>query len=538
MQLKCLLFISFFFSSLKLSMASTFCVVVSGAKKDSNEAFKNELYVHQEQTLRGMKCPVFDSWILADAHIATLNLKAEDQLLLLQGAHGSQGGGAACNSQDVDGEQVYAYLEKYASQYKTTAVINSCFSGDLLKRKLKTDLIKGERNEMKNLCLLTSSYFNMVSYNDNDIFQQLDHKGSSTQSINSLYAYQENYLSSSAPWTSLGVSQFLSYKDIQSSQELLEHLKHHFLHNSCYEESSQLLRISQDPKVCLDLFKTVIRYIEGSDDLRKMFSKQLEMNKRQLSQLNEFAKAENKNGDQLLRYQINCLEDVNAQMSFYNGGAYSSSEDPYSFLKRVTTELKAEGRSCALYLKEHEKAHPKGQIGGYGMGGGMGIPLQPSKFKRENKGALDSPESQDKEVRPAIYQIYTRESFIDPMLDGIFFSILLPSLQSLQTDREELLKTFKDVNRDISPESVMTALNSPQTECKKSSPEQLKSLVAYLLGEEFFHQNQTYQANSKRRNNSFSPVQILKHINQLQIEDKGLHPHDKMRQKACDDFKI
>jgi hypothetical protein len=502
------------------------CIVISGAKKDHNGAFRGLDILVEKQSFNGWDCTVFDSWFSADIYLRQKRLPAGSDLLILQGTHGSKGGGAACNSGDVDGEQIYTFLEKYASQYKTAALIDSCYSGDLMKRKIKADLIKGDRPEMKNLCLATSSYFNQVSYSSNSIFKMEDLKNSKDKSIEEYMSQQRDYLISSSPWSGLGISNYFSMKDVNEARNLLEQLNGAFT-PECHEGASDLLKLCSTSEG-ISLLQEATKYVESIEEIIKEIPDQIKNLDAQIATLKKTFESDEKND--ALKYKIACLEDLKQHTQFYIDG-YFGSEDPQEYLKRTSADLKKDGYSCGMFLDAKKKLLEKnpppvpvspvsvggamtGVYGGYAGGGMVGGNMGGGGF-----GGY-----------PAI------ATFIDPEIDQVAFSAIQFKLFNFESIKTGLEKQIGAVHKDITPKDLMQSLEGKM--CSSSSAADVQLLAEFLLGERYLHSNQENSAYPKRKNNSFSPNQILKGLSRLTKNKEGEHPHDKIRREACESFKL
>jgi hypothetical protein len=88
-------------------------------------------------------------------------------------------------------------------------------------------------------------------------------------------------------------------------------------------------------------------------------------------------------------------------------------------------------------------------------------------------------------------------------------------------------------------ENCCLLAQSLNNNCSSRSDNDIKTLANYLLGQEHFHMNQEYSARKDRKKNeSFSPNNIFKALRHIQLDEKEEHPHDRIRRKACENFKL
>ena len=182
------------------SKADASCLVVSGLDYDYNDALewsspylgnkKNVTWRRQHlmtlprgtsimawQTATyqaaGQRCTIFASWgdlikFLNDPPDEFQEELTHQSLLIYQGTHGVPGGEAHCNDGEyILGRDILAAIrtihnmEKF-QHHHLAVLVDSCYSGDLLRKMLLAQAL--EKEDLKRLCLVTSSSFGQTSY--------------------------------------------------------------------------------------------------------------------------------------------------------------------------------------------------------------------------------------------------------------------------------------------------------------------------------------------------------------------------------------
>jgi hypothetical protein len=144
------------------------CFVVSGLKHDYNKAFtKIQKDITDNQlVLKDHRCMIFQSWeelnerLFANgASNNSLTLKKNEKILIVQAAHGNPGGGATLDSKVEDSNVQLKFLKKISQDRSVAFIDQSCYSGDLLARKLFEDRVNPQNTSIDHLCMITSSAF-------------------------------------------------------------------------------------------------------------------------------------------------------------------------------------------------------------------------------------------------------------------------------------------------------------------------------------------------------------------------------------------
>lgn len=219
--MKSLLFGLFVLSSFPLLAAD--CVVVSGAKKDDNGAFKNRKLLNPATSMvGGKKCIVVDGLQKLKNLVATNVIKGPD-LLVVFGAHGSKDEKGVVrfdfNADEPTADEVYGYLRKLSARYQVGAVLHACQSGDVMNK-----LIKEENDPLADkLCLLTSSSRGRMSYSqDKDLISLLEKvdKPKTGKNLEKIFLETKSGMISSAAWEETGVAKYFRTKDMTQSVDL------------------------------------------------------------------------------------------------------------------------------------------------------------------------------------------------------------------------------------------------------------------------------------------------------------------------------
>jgi hypothetical protein len=228
-----LLPVSLFFIGLLSShnvWADRYCALILGDKHDWNSAFSaitNGIVKESREKVEGVsvgsfKCFPYDSWQAADRSLkekillsSSGKLNPEDEVLFLQFAHGYEGTGNPNlnnRSQLVSSKIILKIINTYATQAKVSAVLDSCYSGEYLRRKLLEDIESvTPEDAKKNVCLTTTSPFNNVGYGGGLTIPQVG------QNMLDFYLQNSRFvLQSSAPWSESKLDQFYTQKESQA----------------------------------------------------------------------------------------------------------------------------------------------------------------------------------------------------------------------------------------------------------------------------------------------------------------------------------
>jgi hypothetical protein len=146
------------------------CYVVSGLGKDWNGALKrDEQLLSGKKIINGVTCVSFDSWSNLYKYYLEQSknqkIKKTDEVLILQGAHGNSKGEISTDYGD-NASDVLEIVNKIASKNKTGLILKTCYSGNIMKKKLVSDDQNPKNASLSNLCLIVSSPFGRPSGTD------------------------------------------------------------------------------------------------------------------------------------------------------------------------------------------------------------------------------------------------------------------------------------------------------------------------------------------------------------------------------------
>ena len=163
-----------------MAFTKTHCYLVSGIENDLNGAFnkiKKELSSKEILLKSGIKCRVFNSWkdLMVQYHKESKNFDPKkDQILLSQGAHGNRDGSIACNAGYSSSDEIVNAMSEISAKFKTGMALESCYSAEIMKAKLLSDIMNPKSSTVKNLCLITSSNFGRTTTSrENDLLPSL-----------------------------------------------------------------------------------------------------------------------------------------------------------------------------------------------------------------------------------------------------------------------------------------------------------------------------------------------------------------------------
>jgi hypothetical protein len=195
------------------------CFFVSGIGEDSEGSFENyhRFLSRTELKLGATHCRRVASWkilerrIEAQARLAKKGIApAIRRILILNGAHGDTGGDILADAGEEDGNLVFALMNQISLHHPTTVIVDSCYSGDLVARKIIFDEQYPHDRSIKNLCLITDATFGNeavdTSIHDKVIPQQMS---DAPENLYSGFDYfkrlDQMALISGSPWEASGV---------------------------------------------------------------------------------------------------------------------------------------------------------------------------------------------------------------------------------------------------------------------------------------------------------------------------------------------
>ncbi len=144
----------------------THCLVVALKKEeDWNDAFAGDSLLHDPSFL-GDKCTIFPNWDELNNYY-NASLKSldpnENQIFIYQAAHGSPGGSCQTSFQVNSPDTILSTMRHIAERHQIASHLNSCYSGDLLRKKHETDPFVS-LSQVANLCIATASVEDHVGF--------------------------------------------------------------------------------------------------------------------------------------------------------------------------------------------------------------------------------------------------------------------------------------------------------------------------------------------------------------------------------------
>lgn len=139
------------------------CYAVTGFRND--EATFSEYLDHSTNdsiTFQNFKCKRFQSWAdLIDYHRS--HPVFFGKVLIIQISHGHPGGEALVEKGDVPGTEIFNVLREISQTTRVGFLNESCYSGDLIARKILFDRAHPKDQSVKNLCMVSNSSFNQMA---------------------------------------------------------------------------------------------------------------------------------------------------------------------------------------------------------------------------------------------------------------------------------------------------------------------------------------------------------------------------------------
>jgi hypothetical protein len=218
-----LLIISILILPFKLAVAE--CLVVSGLKHDFNSAFRNKKsLVPETSVVAGKPCKVFDSWKELNDYVVQSKIPSGSELLIMQGAHGIKQENSdevyfECNAESPTAETILNHLENLSGKYKVGAVIHSCYSGELMRRKLTNDYLQPK--SLDSLCLITSSSPGRIAFARNTDPMSLIENAKQGTSLEDIFLKTDAGMISSAAWNEIDLPKYLTEKTVDNGYKTM-----------------------------------------------------------------------------------------------------------------------------------------------------------------------------------------------------------------------------------------------------------------------------------------------------------------------------
>lgn len=187
------------------------CLMVLGTKKDEKGAFNHERYAMSKgpTAIGGTVCEKFDGWEQMWDFIQSDEVGEKDKLLILHLSHGEYFLGNVsfhCNVGIDSDRAVFEVLNLLASRRKIFLMMQACFSGNLLERKLEWDRKNPDSQQTQNLCVATSTSFNQ-SGASGYLLDLLAVKPGRRYHADDLFLLSQRGVISSAAWESVNITQ-------------------------------------------------------------------------------------------------------------------------------------------------------------------------------------------------------------------------------------------------------------------------------------------------------------------------------------------
>lgn len=497
MKILSILLLFILFSS---SLFAKECVVISGNKKDDKQVFKDVPILKGPTKVGDFNCKVFDSWELADAYVA--KLPAGGELLVVQGAHGDAGGNATCNASDVTGDQILGYLDKFTTKFKVGSIIDSCYSGDLLKKKLIDDADKNKTAEqLQKLCLITTSAPGKVSYGT-DFLTDLTKKDQSGVDLENILLKYSGIYSTAAAWDSVGVTGYWKQLDQKLAGKVLTNFSK-LLNDSqyvCNDNSKNLATVCSKPQMDAVVISDLINYFSLDEKQDELLEKDNLMVKATIQILEE-----KKQLNELEKAKLACLKQASPLLD---------QEDKANLFNKLGWSLVRKYKSgteeapCMKWARLEKTTPKKAEIDVMDMiGGGSSIVIP--------EGA---PVLVDKTI----------DKFIAPNL------IALENVKKKYVDEVQKKLALQKPEQFSDPETLLKNFTGSGA-CR--SDEDATKILANILGEHQFYQTENHDAPITSSN--YNPQTILDGFVQVSRQMENMPAaRDRARRKGCSDFKL
>ncbi len=194
------------------------CVIISGAKIDHNNVFDLPMYKQDTINIGNHNCTIVDGWTEA---VLIAEMLPPGDLLIVQGTHGGSDGTFACNSGDATADEVLTNLNRLSKRHKVGAAIDSCFSGEIMRKKLIADVGEETKN-LENLCLVTSSQLGRITYGGKNDLSNVLSRAKAGQTLEQIFLESNSGMISSAAWSEAGIPQYLMNKTAQLGMNVLQ----------------------------------------------------------------------------------------------------------------------------------------------------------------------------------------------------------------------------------------------------------------------------------------------------------------------------
>lgn len=239
------------------------CLVVSGLEKDTEHAFVGQkIFTAEVSAIAGKKCHVFNNWKELSAFAQSRPKGSE--LLIAQGAHGMKTDEGEvrfdCNAGTPSADEVLKSLQNLSQSYKVAAVIQSCYSGEIMKKKLIQDHLQNDG--LENLCLYTSSSVGRVSTGSQEEMAKLLEGAKAGDTLEDLFMKTRAGMISSAAWEEVGLPSYLQKKDLTMGLSVIQKMDKVTRGPSCDDVFQANMALCVAPKISDEIYEDLMSFMD------------------------------------------------------------------------------------------------------------------------------------------------------------------------------------------------------------------------------------------------------------------------------------
>lgn len=250
------------------------CVIISGAKRDHNKAFDLPMYKQDSIVIGNHDCVIVDDWVTA---VIVAERMIPGELLIIQGTHGGSDGSFACNGGDATADEVLTNLNRLSKRHKVGAAIDSCFSGEIMRKKLIEDVGK-DAKDLEGLCLVTSSQLGRITYGGKNDLSNVLSRAKAGQTLEQIFVESNSGMISSAAWSEAGIPQYLMNKTAELGMNVLQKVDAVTRFDGvCDTKEEANSAICASPSVSNEVFQLLMGFTDVSikDDNKAFFLKNI-----------------------------------------------------------------------------------------------------------------------------------------------------------------------------------------------------------------------------------------------------------------------
>jgi hypothetical protein len=182
------------------------CYVVTGVDREEEKeepVFSRFRPQDGEETVnfKNHKCLAVKSWKKLSEIIKDKKNTNIQKILVLQATHGGKGGISGSDDGNETPSEIYEMMKSISNTHKLGVINLSCYSGDILARKLLDDAHETSTKSIDNLCLITSSSFGRPAIGAGDIHDLIyNFNPNREHSLLEFFLKSEDMLASATPW--------------------------------------------------------------------------------------------------------------------------------------------------------------------------------------------------------------------------------------------------------------------------------------------------------------------------------------------------